>query len=767
MSPSPTEDGLYFLHVLKSGGSTVGRYLEAGFRPDDVCPARNWSDLLRLPRERIPQYRLFRGHFGSMLLDVLPRRPAVVTMVRDPVKRAVSHWRYVQRRKNHWLQAGPDLETFIRTVTPNTQVRHLGVDTAPAALIDRMRACRTPAQVWRTFDDWTAAQPDLLDRATDRLENCLAFGLVERFDQSVQLLAGRLGWAPPNGVATLNAAPPWQLPYEPSAGEIAAVLEADALDAELYARARRLFDRQWASAQAASLTATSAYARRLAKEARPLADEFSLDLREPFAGTGWLPPEETERGCVRWMAGTGNASIDLPLLLAEGAAIEIVCVGVAAARQARSWGLEVNGAPVELSATPIASGLLFRGTIPEGADASLGFTRLVFRVHETGGVNATGPHAYDSLELGIAVSQVRMVPRERSRDCIASPLPPAWVGAAAENLVAVRTYSTKKPARQQANTRVPSPAVGTGGTPAVNGARPAHGRDLRDELTAASGIEGGLERHRWPASRIPLRDTIAQFVRREAKLREPLPFETLHRRLGPGLQRPVGDLPPLVSLRQAGTATLNAYHRLVSHLASEILGYDLVFEADPFLRLHFPLPMPDCWRTQDGTVVSHHTDTFFGEPLRGINCWVPLTSSVGTATLQYLEFERSTRLLDRFVDDTGLNLQSWRRGTTDGHIPTVRRAFFAWLTADVRRLRQLLDDCLPLELDYGELALFDARLVHATAENREHATRVSLDFRVLPLDLYERIEANGPPRPVQGKRLVRGGWYDGRTAFEL
>lgn len=75
-------------------------------------------------------------------------------------------------------------------------------------------------------------------------------------------------------------------------------------------------------------------------------------------------------------------------------------------------------------------------------------------------------------------------------------------------------------------------------------------------------------------------------------------------------------------------------------------------------------------------------------------------------------------------------------------------------------------------MDYGEVILFDPRLIHGTSENHENETRVSLDFRILPLESYERIvsqhEGHGIPFPEHcGLPLIRGIFYDERSAYQL
>ena len=68
----------------------------------------------------------------------------------------------------------------------------------------------------------------------------------------------------------------------------------------------------------------------------------------------------------------------------------------------------------------------------------------------------------------------------------------------------------------------------------------------------------------------------------------------------------------------------------------------------------------------------------------------------------------------------------------------------------------------------GYTRLFDMRRLHGTADNVEDGTRVSMDFRMVPLDVYEALQQipGGPPVYAEVP-LVRGGFYHPRLASEI
>jgi hypothetical protein len=99
-----TEKGaLYFLHIPKTAGTSVTKWLTDRFDQGSICPAKNWDQLVMIDPQELATYRLFAGHFGIDLEPFLQRRITAVTLLRDPLKRTISHYRHVRRDLEHPL----------------------------------------------------------------------------------------------------------------------------------------------------------------------------------------------------------------------------------------------------------------------------------------------------------------------------------------------------------------------------------------------------------------------------------------------------------------------------------------------------------------------------------------------------------------------------------------------------------------------------------------------------------------------------------------
>lgn len=283
----------------------------------------------------------------------------------------------------------------------------------------------------------------------------------------------------------------------------------------------------------------------------------------------------------------------------------------------------------------------------------------------------------------------------------------------------------------------------------------------------------GYRRVRYPAH-IDLKAPLADYVRQGGFTSEPLPFESLHRRV-PREQQAWGRDAQMQGVNSDEIASrtpalMKAYHQLVKFLAEEVLGFDVMFEEPPNIRFHFPGGLtdgnPDRYRSKDGQLLAHHSDTLFGDPFEQINCWLPLGKCYGSNALQWAPMDVSIEILHDFCRGISYSEELF---VTEG-----RPRFFNMLNEDLRFREKVLKHCVPLEAEYGEIILFDPRMIHGTAENFDDHTRVSSDFRLLPVKDFEAMATKGmsalSPLPTDWARdlyLEKVEFYNRRTAFQL
>jgi len=270
-------------HIPRTGGTTVGRMLKfrLGFWP----PSRllhhhdalgfyrvdGWENRVArihaLSPRAMKRVRLFEAHAGYGLHELLPKPSIYVTMLREPIDRALSAFFYIRRKG--LIAREETIEAFLaRGDSPRMMAPPLHVWWLDNAFVrflagERGRVIDVPAgQVTRA----------MLDTAMERLENHIRFfGVMERFDASMVLLRRTLGW-PHCYYIKSKANDDRKRADEVDRATIDLLRERNAMDLELYARANELLtDRiaahgdPFASELARFGAENAAYAMRMAR----------------------------------------------------------------------------------------------------------------------------------------------------------------------------------------------------------------------------------------------------------------------------------------------------------------------------------------------------------------------------------------------------------------------------------------------------------------------------------------------------------------------
>ncbi len=228
---------LVFVHIPKAGGSTLQESILSHYPGGKFYrftgDTQQWLDFPGVDEEERASFDVLVGHVHYGVHRYLPEPATYMTMLRDPVDRVVSHYYYVLSDTTHYLhpivaQRGYTLYEFAMT-----RVSH-ELDN------DQVRWLTEPHHF-----DIERVDRSLLDEAKWNLEHGFAaFGLMERFDESLRCLESAFGWnrSPARERKNVNPDRPPLSEIDPAALEV--IRQVNQFDVELYEFAKALFEEQ-------------------------------------------------------------------------------------------------------------------------------------------------------------------------------------------------------------------------------------------------------------------------------------------------------------------------------------------------------------------------------------------------------------------------------------------------------------------------------------------------------------------------------------------
>lgn len=346
---TPATPSLFFLHIRKTAGVSLRDVLINRFPAADAP-----FFLAHIPGNagRSPEaHPLVTGHVHYGYTKKFRQRPAVFTMLRQPLMRARSAYTFFRghdEAKLNELKTELSAEEYAERVEFLSKARQcgtLGEFLQREPTLAKTHLCNV--QTRQLLDEVVIGDLDEshFAQALRNLEACDVIGLVERVPESIALLEHRLGWEGLGPVLHQNVTRDRLTKEQVDGTALDLLMSWNALDERLYRHAEAIFNEHLREMHAASVPSRSSAVSTASF--RHLSDAASFTPAQPVHGYGWYPREQANGRWLCWMGVADHAWIDLrPQTLRDSHLtctfpfhISALCLDL--------LQIQVNGIPVE------------------------------------------------------------------------------------------------------------------------------------------------------------------------------------------------------------------------------------------------------------------------------------------------------------------------------------------------------------------------------------------------------------------------------------
>jgi hypothetical protein len=440
----------FFLHIPKTAGSFLTTILENNFAANSIYEKIFYYHIFEQEVD-FSKFRLIHGHFGYWLLKILPKNPAVITILREPHELFLSHYdvqlrgfeeglfsRFISAVSIDEVFDNPELlESF-----SNNQTRYMVADLDVDTLRKYFRTNILTVDMFEKDVDWYKNRrkyaPKILIKNDDevitiakkRLEKFAFVGIFEKLEDTLLLLYYTFGWFPLKSMSKINILPRKTHLENLSQDTRQKISQAMEMDVELYEYGVKLFNERF-SEMITSLK-EKYYEERYqnlpfkemiydmlekhyffinyGKEI-PFHSEINFSFDQAMIGIGWHKREVIGKNIFfRWTGPVNTSTIYFLLNKNDDLKIRITILFTITQDVLDSLVLEVNDAVLKLDSISNSDKIILEGIIPKSTlqKNEKNMTKLAFKVNQTTSPATINPQSDDTRLLGIAFERIEI-----------------------------------------------------------------------------------------------------------------------------------------------------------------------------------------------------------------------------------------------------------------------------------------------------------------------------------------------------------------------
>ena len=225
---------ILFMHIAKTAGTAFREAMEENYKQSEIAylypdpPGFLYENLGLLPLEQRRAFRLVIGHFQYGIHDFLPQQATYVTIVREPVSRIISHYRYGLEMHPDGASGKDSAASLVEALEGHTSVNLDNLMVRCFGGVDEKDV--PPGSV----------DAEVYALALDHLRNAFSFvGHQERANEAYAALRHKFHWKSRPALAAVNRG---GLTHEADYESVRPAIEHfNRWDCRLYAEICRLF----------------------------------------------------------------------------------------------------------------------------------------------------------------------------------------------------------------------------------------------------------------------------------------------------------------------------------------------------------------------------------------------------------------------------------------------------------------------------------------------------------------------------------------------